>query len=361
MRILFIILLSLHGLIHFLGTAKAFRWGDIPQLTQPISKGAGLFWALAGLLLVISGFLYLLRKEAWALVAIAAIVLSQVLIALVWKNAWVGTLANVVVLLAALASLYASHFEYQYRHDVRDALRHTNFRTETLTDAHLAHVPPPVQKYLRYVGVLGKPEVVSFKTEMSGRMRSKNTDWFSFTSEQFSFHQQPARFFFMKAKIKGLPTAGYHKYARDTAAMHIKLLSAVTVQKISSPELFKAETVTYLNDLCLFAPATLVDARFNWLEWDDLSATVQMENRGITVTATLHFNEKGELVNFISNDRWDVTQDRGVRFSTPVTNYREYNGYRLPSYGEAIWHYPDGAFTYGEFNIEQVHYNLPSI
>jgi len=28
------------------------------------------------------------------------------------------------------------------------------------------------------------------------------------------------------------------------------------------------------------------------------------------------------------------------------------------TYGEAIWHYPDGKFIYGKFNLQQVEYNV---
>jgi hypothetical protein len=45
-------------------------------------------------------------------------------------------------------------------------------------------------------------------------------------------------------------------------------------------------------------------------------------------------------------------------FLTPVSNYENINGYNLPTYGEAIWHYPDGEFVYGKFKVKSVVYNL---
>jgi hypothetical protein len=46
------------------------------------------------------------------------------------------------------------------------------------------------------------------------------------------------------------------------------------------------------------------------------------------------------------------------RFSTPVTDYKNINGINVPTYGEAIWHYPDGEFVYGKFSLKTIHYNL---
>ena len=38
MKIFFAIFLVIHGLIHLIGTAKAFGVADIPQLTQQIAR-----------------------------------------------------------------------------------------------------------------------------------------------------------------------------------------------------------------------------------------------------------------------------------------------------------------------------------
>ena len=47
-------LLTLHGLIHLMGFAKAFGYAELPQLTQPLSREMGLLWLAAGLLVVAS-------------------------------------------------------------------------------------------------------------------------------------------------------------------------------------------------------------------------------------------------------------------------------------------------------------------
>ena len=40
-------LLTVHGLIHLMGFAKAFGYADLPQLSQPISREWGVLWLLA--------------------------------------------------------------------------------------------------------------------------------------------------------------------------------------------------------------------------------------------------------------------------------------------------------------------------
>ena len=47
MRWVFAFIVVVHGLIHLMGPAKAFGYAELPQLTQPISRGMGLVWLLA--------------------------------------------------------------------------------------------------------------------------------------------------------------------------------------------------------------------------------------------------------------------------------------------------------------------------
>ena len=77
----------IHGLIHFMGFAKAFGYGNITQITRNISKPLGLLWLLVAFLFILSTVLFLMQKNSWLYVAISAAILSQILISFVWQNA----------------------------------------------------------------------------------------------------------------------------------------------------------------------------------------------------------------------------------------------------------------------------------
>jgi hypothetical protein len=110
--------------------------------------------------------------------------------------------------------------------------------------------------------------------------------------------------------------------------------------------------------MCLMAPATLIDKRIIWEALDSLSAKATFTNDDATISATLYFNEQGQLINFISDDRTAVSDMKNYRFSTPMKAYKTINGYNIGHYGEAVWHYPDGAFVYGQFRLKDVMYNV---
>ena len=72
MRWIIAVLLAVHGLIHFMGFAKAFGYADLPQLTQAVSREMGLAWLAAGLLVVASAVVLVARpRNFWILGAVA--------------------------------------------------------------------------------------------------------------------------------------------------------------------------------------------------------------------------------------------------------------------------------------------------
>ena len=181
------------------------------------------------------------------------------------------------------------------------------------------------------------------------------------TSVQYNLFGNPARLFFMKASQFLIPFRVLHAYSDQNATMVVRVASLFNAVDISGQELTTAETVTILNDMCLFVPGNLFDKRLSWKEIDSLSSRVTFENGPYRVSAVLYFNAKGELVNFISEDRYAL-QDDGTqmkeKWSTPVRDYKEIDGRKIPTYGEAIWHYPKGEFTYGKFTLKDIRYNV---
>jgi hypothetical protein len=116
LRNLFILVTAVHGLIHMMGFAKAFGYGNMKQLTVRISKPAGIIWLIATLLFIITVILLLLNKTGWYIIAIPAVILSQVLLVLSWKDAKFGTIVNIIILVVAISD-YA---QYRLNHSIEN-------------------------------------------------------------------------------------------------------------------------------------------------------------------------------------------------------------------------------------------------
>ena len=110
--------------------------------------------------------------------------------------------------------------------------------------------------------------------------------------------------------------------------MQIKLASFYQVVNAKGPEMNQGETVTLFNDMCLMAPATLIDKeKIRWEADGSLSARAKFTHMGNTISARLSFNQAGELTDFVSNDRFfssDGKTFKNYPWSTPVRNYREW-------------------------------------
>jgi hypothetical protein len=359
MRYFFAALILIHGLIHFMGFSKAFSLADMKQLSIPISKPTGLLWLLTALLFLLSATLFLLKTGAWMYPCLIACVLSQVIIVLSWKDAKYGTIANGIILMIALLSLTTRLFEQTYKKEAAELVKQSSrYPVPLLTDADIRHLPVPVQKYLTYCGVLNQPRVLNMRVEFEGQMREKGKDFFPFRSEQYNFFEQPARLFFMKAAMYGMTVPGYHRYVDADAAMNIRLFGIIPVIRQSGPEMDTTETVTLFNDMCLLAPASLIDSRISWETIDSLTVRAIFTTQGIRISATLYFNTSGQLINFISNDRMAIADGKKIPFSTPVHQYRPVRGFNLISEADAVWEYPEGKFVYGKFILKDIRYNL---
>lgn len=362
LKYLFAFVILMHGLIHFMGFAKAYGYGTMKQLTLPITKPVGSLWMLTALVFIAATILLLLIKESWIYVAFFAAVLSQILIFTVWKDAKWGTVANLIILFVAFFSFTTWRFEQKFKSDVADLIKlNASADTAIIKDSDLQALPAPVQQYLRFSGVVGKPFPTNMYVKFHGEMRSKTKDWFSFTSEQYNFFDDPTRLFFMKAKMFGITVPGYHRYAHQKAMMNIKLFGLFDAVKLQNEELAKGETVTMLNDMCLMAPASLLNKKLEWEAIDSFRAKVTFTNSTIKVSAVLYFNQNGELIDFISNDRYETHSGQWLPFSTPVSEYQTIHGMNLMAYGEAIWHYKDSTFVYGKFNTKEIQYNVSKL
>jgi len=364
MKVFLVLILTIHGLIHLMGFIKAFNLAPIEKLVKPISKPSGVFWLLSAILFVISAGLIFFKIDSWWIFAALGIPLSQILIFQGWSDAKFGTIANLIILIPVIVSgLNSLPTAYGNRYKTEVEKRLTPFTdTSVVSENDIRHLPAPVIKYLHFAGAVGKPKVHNFRAVFAGTMkRTMESSWMKISSQQYNFYDDPARLFYIDASLFGIPFDGLHLYLGEHATMEIKVAALFTVADARGPKMDQGETVTMFNDMCLLAPATLIDKNIQWECIDSAMVKGTFTNRGQTISATLLFNEKGELVNFVSFDRFhslDGITYSNYPWSTPVRNYRDSGGRKVPNYGEAIWHMPQGSFSYARFDIIEIDYNL---
>jgi hypothetical protein len=166
----------------------------------------------------------------------------------------------------------------------------------------------------------------------------------------------------MRASMLGLPMEGLHLYRGPSATMRIKAASFFQVVDAWGPQMNRGETVTLFNDLCVLAPACLIDReRIQWEVTGPLQARARFTNQGITIGALLTFNPAGQLINFVSHDRFLSVDGRTFTshpWSTPIRDYGRHAGRLLPAAADLVWHTPEGELCYGQFKLVEIAYNL---
>lgn len=367
MRLLLFAALLVHGAIHVLGFLKAFGLAALPQLTVPIPPARGVLWLGAALAFLAGAVGVVVRPRWWWAPTAAGVVLSTIVVAASWSDAKAGAVANVVFAVAAVIGFAIDGPASQrarFEHDVAALTTASDApAVRVVTDADLAPLPAPVQRYLRAAGVVGHPRVASFHLRMHGRIRSgPHAPWMPIVAEQVNTIAPPARLFYLDARMYGLPVTGLHRYVDGAAGMDVRLLGLLRVAHDEGAAMTRAETVTLCNDLCLFAPAALVEPVFTWTPQSDREARLRFTAGAHTIDATLLFGADGRLADFVSDDRGHAPLEgpstAGQRWSTPIAAYRRFGPFTLTGQGEARWQAASGAWPYITLDIDDVAYGV---
>jgi hypothetical protein len=365
----------LHGLLHLLGGVKGLGWFTVSSLSEPIGRVTGGLWLVVAVMVVVAGLLLARAAPWWWLVCGVAAVASQAVIATSWTDARAGTVVNVVLIGAAVygwASQGPRSLGREYRRRVSAALSASPapqaISESLVTEQDLAPLPTSVAAYVRRTGAVGRPRVTSLRAHLHGRIRaSANSTWMSFTGEQVNtYGTGSCRLFSMDARLHGVPVDVLHVFVGDAATMRVRAASLLPMVDAAGPEMDRAETVTFFNDLCVLAPAALVDAEVTWTVLGPHRVHADFTRGRQTIGADLVFDEHDELVDFVSDDRLAGSSNGRTftprRWSTPLTDYRTVGGRRLATHGDARWGGPDPqeSFTYLELTIEDIAYNVAS-
>jgi hypothetical protein len=232
-----------------------------------------------------------------------------------------------------------------------------------VTEADLAGLPPVAARYLRVMGVVGRPRTWSLRTHFTGRFRrGPDQPWLPLDAWQYNSGLEVARLFRMRLLVaRVVPMWGWDTYRAGTGRMLGKALGLVTVADGSGPEFDTGELVTWLNDAVLLAPAMLLDARIGWEPVGKDGFRVSVTDAGRTVSAQVFLDEEGRPRDFRTEDRWADLPGGPVRtpWSTPVQGWTVVDGRPRITGGTAVWHLPEGEYSYGEMALVDLALDVP--
>jgi hypothetical protein len=223
----------------------------------------------------------------------------------------------------------------------------------------LTELPAPVQRYMRFTGVLGKPWIHSVVLTQVGRFRQGlDRPWMPMTAKQI-YTVSPVSFAWdARFRIMGLPLLrARDEYSSGRGRMHAKLAGLYTVFDVEGEKLDQGAMLRYLSEMIWF-PTAFLGENITWRAVDGHSADVQLADGVKSVSGRLFFDDDGRPTNFTAKRYREIDGDFSLdSWSTPITGYGVRAGLQLPTQGQAVWNLPSGDLTYVDLEIEEVAYN----
>ncbi len=238
-------------------------------------------------------------------------------------------------------------------------------KKEIITDADLKNLPEPVRRYLKFAGVVGKEKIRIAHVKFSGELkRAENQPWMHVNVEQVSGIENPSRIFYISAGFfPFISMTGRDGYIDGKGNMLGRLTPLITLFDMKGPELDRSALVTFLNNM-VFIPTAFLNSYVKWEKINDGSTKAVIMDRGNTVSGIFYFDETGEITNMITTGRYRDENGRFIRekWTTPLRNYIELNGFKIPSEGDATHQNTNGGeYVYARFRLVSLEYNNTNI
>lgn len=275
-------------------------------------------------------------------------------------------LLMLLIIVLALSRMGSRHLAAAFARELGHAALPVHAgSTAVVTEAQLESLPAPVRRYMRFMGVVGRPRDWSLRARFTARFRLDRGRWLKCEVLQYDTRLQVSRAFYMQLSLKGLlPVTVRDTYVEGRGTMQAKAFDAFTVVEGKGPEIDVGELVTYLNDAILMAPSLLLGPEVTWREVDANCFDVTLHDRTLSVSARVWLDEQGAPRDFSTTDRFfQMPNGKSVRteWRTPVTGFQAFDGRKLPRHAQAVWQLPDGPFAYADFSVDpsQVSFNVP--
>lgn len=222
-------------------------------------------------------------------------------------------------------------------------------------------LPEPVRRYLRYAIREGASAIRTVRLKHDGFFRTTPEQrWFPIEGEQYFTVARPG--FVWNASIRPAPLVWIE--ARDRLVsgrgnMLVKLVSTFSIADAVGPEIDQGSRLRWLAE-CAWFPYAFVGVDVQWEQIDAHSARARLRCDGLPVGALVEVDDEGKLTKLRADRYRDVGGGRSVL--TPWTgryfDYREYNGFRVPSSVEAGWELEKELFLYVRFRVTVLEYDV---
>lgn len=228
-----------------------------------------------------------------------------------------------------------------------------------LPAALLDPLPPIVQRCLRMALPGGIPDVTRVHPHPAGRDAPQRG-----LNALVPFHrygtdgaQSPEFIWRARMHLGPLMTATVEdEYLDGIGSIDARLWGVIPLlHPEPHPRLDKGALLRYLAEAAWFPVALLPSARLHWQAAGNQRAVATLRDGTVEARLTVHFNSSGEIVHvealrpYLSGDDYLSRAWSGF-----FSEWREFNGMRVPSRGRVFWHLDSGMWEYWRGTIDSL-------
>jgi len=355
-----IVVIWLHILCHFNALLSSLDVFKIKFLTESDSLIEGIFFGLIVIISLLSIILYD-KTYIWSYLLMASCVISQCLVFVLWKKSGLISIINILGLLVSIVGVGKRLFITACSKELREMVSNIQDDShETISEATIAHLPAPVQKWLIKSGAIGKKRIMRMDSvqEYKLKMKEEQTEWFNAIANQTSFSNPPGFFWTLDMKMKGLPVFGRDMFNKGKGFMTIKLLNLLNVVNVGGVEKINEAALQRFLGEAVWVPTVALCNYIKWEHVDDHTSKAIMTIDGVSGEGFFDFDDEGKPTRFRAL-RYQGVEENAERkwWHAEVLEHKNLGGYLVPSKCQATWKLDKGDWTWASFEIITARYS----
>ncbi len=223
----------------------------------------------------------------------------------------------------------------------------------------LESLPEPVQRYLAYSGVAGKPWIDTVRLKQAGQFRmGLDRPWMPISAEQTYTIDPPGFLWKAAVRVAGVPLmTARDRYQEGHGHMFGKLAGLFTIFDARGPEMDLASLTRYLSEMVWF-PTAFLAPNIQWQGLDEHSAQVTLTDGGKSVSGRIIFDDDGRPTNFTTERHYFIKGGYSLEtWVNPLSKFQEWGGMKIPVEGQVFWRLKSGDFPYFNWKVTHIEYN----
>ena len=219
----------------------------------------------------------------------------------------------------------------------------------------VATLPQPVQRYLEHVIKDGIEQIRFATLHQDGEWRAlSQPEWGKLNAKAHYTGTHPGLVW--HAKIRSsmfMWTDAQLLYNDGKGNGNVKYLGMVTLFDPSGPEVGTALLSRILMEAVWFPTSLIPSGSMRWEHIDAHSAKAVLMDHGQNISATFFFNENNEVERIVTRDKFRDAETAFEREQCTMycSDYREFQGIRIPTSVRIEWNLDEEDFEYARIHV----------